>query len=142
MLAAPLSDRFSLLTAGLAAREWRWLGAIALEHGLSRGVLLALAGEGFEAPVLDTWLKRSVAAGLLVAVGPTRALSLTSAPSREPGYSVHPDLAQLVLRELARRDGLSSLALATHGLLGGRSVSGLGLALQLGDYRTFFNPKR
>ncbi len=137
MLAAPLSDRFTLLTAGLATREWRWLGAVALEHGLSRGVLLALAGEGFDGRVLDAWLKQTVAAGLLLSVAPTRALSLTSAPSREPGYAVHPDLAQLVLRELKRRDALSNLALATHGLLGGRSVSDLGLALQLGDYRTF-----
>ena len=85
VLASPLSDRFSLLTAALAPREWRWLGAVALEHGLSRGVLLALAGEGADGKVLDAWLKQSVATGLLLAVGPTRALSLTSAPSREPG---------------------------------------------------------
>jgi superfamily II DNA or RNA helicase len=137
VLASPLSDRFSLLTAGLSAREWRWLGAVALEHGLARGVLLALAGEGFDGKLLDAWLKQSVAAGLLVSVGPTRALALTSAPSREPGFAVQPELAQLVLRELARRDALSAIALATHGLLGGRSVSDLGLALQLGDYRTF-----
>jgi len=137
VLASPLSDRFSLLTAGLSAREWRWLGAVALEHGLARGVLLALAGEGFDGKVLDAWLKQSVAAGLLVSVGPTRALALTSAPSREPGFAVQPELAQLVLRELTRRDALSAIALATHGLLGGRSVSDLGLALQLGDYRTF-----
>jgi superfamily II DNA or RNA helicase len=137
LLASPLSDRFSLLTAGLSARDWRWLGAVALEHGLARGVLLALAGEGFDAKLLDAWLKQSVANGLLVSVGPTRALALTSAPSREPGFAVHPELAQLVLRELKRRDALSAIALATHGLLGGRSVSDLGLALQLGDYRTF-----
>ena len=137
MLASPLSDRFSLLTAGLSAREWRWLGAVALEHGLSRGVLLALAGEGFDGMLLDAWLKQSLGAGLLVSVGPTRALSLTSAPSREPGFALQPELAQLVLRELTRRDALSAIALATHGLLGGRSVSDLGLALQLGDYRTF-----
>ncbi len=137
MLASPLSDRFSLLTAGLGPREWRWLGAVALEHGLARGVLLALAGEGFDGKLLDTWLKQSVTAGLLVSVGPTRALALTSAPSRESGFAVHPELAQLVLRELKRRDELAAIALATHGLLGGRSVSDLGLALQLGDYRTF-----
>jgi hypothetical protein len=88
VLASPLSDRFSLLTAGLSAREWGWLGAVALEHGLARGVLLALAGEGFDAKLLDAWLKQSVAAGLLVSVGPTRALALTSAPSREPGFAV------------------------------------------------------
>jgi superfamily II DNA or RNA helicase len=132
-----LSDRFSLLTASLSPGEWRGLGAIALEHGLARGVLLALAGEGADGKLLDAWLKRSLAAGLLVSVGPTRALALTSAPSREPGFAVHPELAQLVLRELTRRDALSAIALATHGLLGGRSVSDLGLALQLGDYRTF-----
>jgi superfamily II DNA or RNA helicase len=137
VLASPLSDRFSLLTAGLQPREWRWLGAIALEHGLSRGVLLALAGEGFDAKLLDAWLKQSVSAGLLISVGPTRALALTSAPSREPGFAVHPELSQLALRELTRRDALSAIALSTHGLLGGRSVSDLGLALQLGDYRTF-----
>jgi superfamily II DNA or RNA helicase len=136
VLAAPLSDRFSLLTAALGVREWRWLGAVALEHGLSRGVLLALAGEA-DAKALDSWLKQSVQAGLLVAVGPTRALSLTSAPSRESGHAVQPELAQLVLRELGRRDALRDIALATHGLLGGRSVSDLGLALSLGDYRTF-----
>ena len=49
VLATPHSDRFSLLTAGLGAREWRLLGALALEHGLSRAVLLALAGEGADA---------------------------------------------------------------------------------------------
>jgi superfamily II DNA or RNA helicase len=137
VLASPLSDRFSLLTAGLSVREWSWLGAVALEHGLARGVLLALAGEGFDGKVLDAWLKQSVGSGLLVSVGPTRALALTSAPSREPGFALNPDYSQLVLRELARRDALSPIALATHGLLGGRSVSDLGLALQLGDYRTF-----
>jgi len=144
LLAAPLSDRFSLLTAGLGLREWRWLGALALEHGLSRGVLLALAGEA-DGKSLDAWLKQGVQAGLLAAVGPTRALSLTSAPSRESGYAVGPGLAQLVLRELSRRDALRDIALATHGLLGARSVSDLGLALQLGDYRTFvrrFSPER
>lgn len=137
LLASPLSDRFSLLTAGLSAHEWRWLGAVALEHGLARGVLVAMAGEGADLKPLDAWLKQSVAQGLLVSVGPTRALALTSAPSREPGFAVHPELSQLVLRELTRRDALSAIALTTHGLLGGRSVSDLALALQLGDYRTF-----
>lgn len=137
MLAAPFSDRLSLLTAGFEPREWRWLGALALEHGLTRAVLLALAGENFDGKALDAWLKRGVASGLLLVVGPTRALNLTSAPSRESGFAVDPGLAQLVLRELQRRGSLSSLALATHALLGARSVSDLGLALQLGDYRTF-----
>ena len=137
MIAAPLSDRLSLLTAGSKTLEWRWLGAIALEHGLSRGVLLALAGEAPDAKALDAWLKQSVAAGLLVSVGPTRALSLTSAPSREPGYALPTELGQLVLRDLTRRGALQDIALATHNLLGGRSTADLGLALQLGDYRTF-----
>ncbi len=137
MIAAPLSDRFSLLTARSKPLEWRWLGAIALEHGLSRGVLLALAGEVPDGQALDLWLKQSVAAGLLMSVGPTRALSLSSAPSREPGYALEPELGQLVLRELTRRGALQEIALATHGLLGGRSVSDLALALQLGDFRTF-----
>jgi superfamily II DNA or RNA helicase len=137
VLAAPHSDRFSLLTAGLAAREWRLLGALALEQGLARGVLLALAGEGADGKALDAWLKHNVASGLLLSVAPTRALSLTSAPSRESGYAVHPDFAQLVMRELQRSGALQNIALATHGLLGGRSVSDLALALQLGDFRTF-----
>ncbi len=137
MIAVPHSDRFSLLTGRASALEWRWLGAIALEHGLSRGVLVALAGEGADLKAMDAWLKQSVASGLLLSVGPTRALSLSSAPTREPGFSLAPDMSQLVLRELARRGALQEVALATHGLLGGRSVSDLGLALQLGDYRTF-----
>jgi superfamily II DNA or RNA helicase len=110
---------------------------MALEHGLARGVLVALAGENADTRGLDAWLKQAVASGLLVGVGPTRALALTAAPSREPGYSVHPELWQLVLRELSRRGALEPIALATHGLLGGRSVSDLSLALQLGDYRAF-----
>lgn len=137
MLAQPLSDRFTLLTAGLTAEQWRWLGAIALEHGLSRGVLLALGGVNADPKPLDGWLKHSVTSGLLVTVGPTRALSLTSAPSREPGYALGSELAQLVLRELTRRGTLQEVALATHGLLGGRSVSDLALALQLGDLKSF-----
>ncbi|HYQ18796.1 MAG TPA: hypothetical protein VEQ58_23635, partial [Polyangiaceae bacterium] len=137
MIAAPLSDRFSLLSAGLTSLQWRWLGAIALEHGLSRGVLVALSGENPDVKALDAWLKQSSASGLLMSVGPTRALSLTSAPSREPGYALSPDLGQLVLRSLTRRGALQDIALSTHNLLGGRSVSDLGLALQLGDYRTF-----
>jgi superfamily II DNA or RNA helicase len=137
VIAAPLSDRFSLLTARSSALEWRWLGAIALEHGLSRSVLAALAGDQPDGKALDAWLKNGVASGLLLSVGPTRALSLSSAPSREPGYSLEPVVGQLVLRELTRRGALQPIALATHGLLGGRSVSDLGLALQLGDYRTF-----
>jgi hypothetical protein len=137
VIAQQLSDRFSLLTAGLKAEQWRWLGAIALEHGLSRSVLLALGGEALDPKALDAWLKQSLTAGLLVPVGPTRALSLTSAPSRESGYALGPALGQLVLRELTQRGALKDLALATHGLLGARSVSDLGLALQLGDYRTF-----
>ncbi len=137
VIAPQLSDRFSLLSVGLTAEQWRWLGAIALEHGLSRSVLLALSGEAADPKSLDAWLKQSSTAGLLVSVGPTRALSLTSAPSREPGYALGPELGQLVLRELSRRGLLKDLALATHGLLGARSVSDLALALQLGDYRTF-----
>lgn len=135
--AAPWLDRFDLLTQGFAAPEWRLLGAIALEHGLSRSVLLAVSGAGPDNKELDAWLARSVANGLLVAVGPTRALALTSAPSREPGYSVAPNLGQLVLRELSRRGQLKDLAAQTQQLLGGRSVSDLSLALQLGDYRSF-----
>jgi superfamily II DNA or RNA helicase len=135
--AAPHSDRFSLLTGRASPLEWRFLGAIGLEHGLSRGVLVALAGEGADTKALDAWLKQSVTSGLLRAVGPTRALSLSNAPTREPGYSLAPDMAQLVLRDLARRGALQDVALATHGLLGGRSVSDLGLALQLGDYASF-----
>jgi superfamily II DNA or RNA helicase len=135
--AAPHSDRFSLLTGRATPLEWRLLGAVGLEHGLARGVLVALAGEGADVKALDAWLKQSVTSGLLRAVGPTRALSLTSAPTREPGYALAPDVAQLVLRELARRGVLQDVALATHNLLGGRSVSDLGLALQLGDYRSF-----
>ncbi|MDF3069647.1 MAG: SNF2-related protein [Polyangiaceae bacterium] len=137
VIAVPHSDRFSLLTGRASELEWRWLGAIGLEHGLSRGVLVALAGEGADTKALDAWLKHSVTSGLLRAVGPTRALSLSSAPTREPGYALAPDMAQLVLRALARRGALQEVALATHGLLGGRSVSDLGLALQLGDYRSF-----
>jgi superfamily II DNA or RNA helicase len=135
--AAPVFDRFSLLTQGLTQAQWRLLGAIALEHGLSRSVLVALWGAAGETKVLDAWLERAVSGGLLVAVGPTRALSLTSAPSRESGYSVKPELAQLVLRELTRRAVLGDVAIATQGLLGGRSVSDLSLALQLGDLRGF-----
>ncbi len=135
MLAEQLSDRLSLLTAGFGPREWRWLGALALEHGLARGVLAALAPDGEGG--LDGWLKQGVGSGLLISVGPTRSLALTSAPSRESGYAVHPELWQLVLRELSRRGALEEIALATHGLLGGRSVSDLTLALQLGDYRAF-----
>jgi superfamily II DNA or RNA helicase len=135
--AAPLFDRFGLLTQGLLPVEWRLLGAIALEHGLSRSVLLALAGATPDVRAIDAWLERSVSRGLLVAVGPTRALSLTSAPSREPGFAVHPTLGQLVLRELSRRAVLGDIARATQELLGARSVSDLALALQLGDYRAF-----
>jgi superfamily II DNA or RNA helicase len=137
VIAQPLSDRFSLLSAGLTAEHWRWLGALALEHGLSRGVLLALAGSTADARALDAWLAQGVTGGLLVSVGPTRALSLTSAPSRESGYALGPELGQLVLRELTRRGSLREIALATHDLLGGRSVSDLALALQQGDYRAF-----
>jgi superfamily II DNA or RNA helicase len=135
--AAPVFDRFSLLTQGLTPAQWRLLGAVALEHGLSRSVLVALWGAALDLKVLDGWLEQAVSRGLLVAVGPTRALSLTSAPSRESGYSVKPELAQLVLRELSRRAVLGDVAIATQGLLGGRSVSDLSLALQLGDLRGF-----
>jgi superfamily II DNA or RNA helicase len=135
--ASPLSDRFSLLTAGLGAREWRWLGALALEQGLTGSVLVALAGPTADAKELDVWTKRAVAQGLLVAVGPTRARGLSSAPSREPGFVLEPELGQLVLRELVRRGQLETVARATHGLLGGRSVADLTLALQLGDLRAF-----
>lgn len=137
MQASPLSDRFSLLTAGLGAREWRWLGALALEQGLTGSVLVALAGPTADAKELDVWTKRAVAQGLLVAVGPTRARGLSSAPSREPGFVLEPELGQLVLRELVRRGQLETVARATHGLLGGRSVADLTLALQLGDLRAF-----
>jgi hypothetical protein len=69
----------------LSSENWRLLGAIALEQGLSRSVLAYLSG--VEAPYgreagpravadrLDGWLRESTAAGLLVSVGPTRALS-------------------------------------------------------------------
>ncbi|HEY6077362.1 MAG TPA: hypothetical protein VIW29_01075, partial [Polyangiaceae bacterium] len=155
MSALPHPDRFSLLVAGLDPGQWRLLGALALEQGLARGVLVALdvaASGAPPAPVpapgmtpgatprtvaLDAWLKRAVTSGLLVAVGPTRALGLTSAPSREAGYAVAPELGQLVLRELARRGTLTDIARATHDLLGGRSVSDLALSLSLGDYRGF-----
>jgi superfamily II DNA or RNA helicase len=144
--ALPHPDRFSLLVAGLEPGQWRLLGALALEHGLARGVLVALDAVPGAPPVvgptprsiaLDAWLKRAVGSGLLVTVGPTRALGLTSAPSREAGYAVAPDLAQLVLRELARRGTLPDIARASRDLLGGRSVADLSLALSLGDYRNF-----
>jgi hypothetical protein len=133
VLAAPLQDRFSLLTAGLGVQRWRLLGAIALEQGLSRGVLLALSGEGADGKVLDAWLAEAVASRMLVAAAPTRVLGLTQAPNREPGYAVSPELAQLVLRELARQGALPDIARATHDVLGGRSVCDLALALTLGD---------
>jgi superfamily II DNA or RNA helicase len=136
--AAPVVDRFGLLTQGLTPTEWRLLGALGLEHGLARSVLAALwGGDGTNVQALEGWLERGVARGLLVSVGPTRALGLTSAPSRESGYALKADLAQLVLRELSGRDALKDIALATQQLLGGRSVSDLGLALQLGDLRAF-----
>ncbi|HKY39692.1 MAG TPA: DEAD/DEAH box helicase [Polyangiaceae bacterium] len=137
MTAAPLQDRFSLLSAGLSSRQWRLLGAIALEQGLSRGVLLALSGEGADAKVLDAWLNRAVASGLVVPVGPTRTLSLTQAPHRESGYAPSPELGQLVLRSLAQRGSLPEIARVTHDLLGARSVGDLALALVSGDYTTF-----
>ncbi|HVY32162.1 MAG TPA: DEAD/DEAH box helicase [Polyangiaceae bacterium] len=145
MQATLLSDRFSLLTAGLSALHWRYLGALALEQGLASSVLLALAGPTADTKELDAWTKRAVARGLLLAVGPTRARGLSSAPSREPGFALEPELGQLVLRELARRGHLQEVARATYGLLGARSVADLALALTLGDFRAFsqrFSPER
>jgi superfamily II DNA or RNA helicase len=113
------------------------LGALALEQGLARGVLLALSGPNADGRALDVWLKQAVASGLLLSVGPTRVLSLSSAPSREPGYALPAELGQLVLRELARRGALPEIARATRELLGGRSVAELSLRLASGDYAGF-----
>ncbi|HYO97572.1 MAG TPA: SNF2-related protein, partial [Polyangiaceae bacterium] len=139
MSVTALQERLDLLTRGFDDGDWRRLGAIAVERVLGQGVLDRLDGPrptAVAASGTASWLARARGTGLLVAGRAVRPLVL-SASGREPGYALHPELRELVLRKLASEQRLESIALATRALLTVRSVSALSVALQKGQLERF-----
>ena len=138
-----LKLRFQFLTAGFSPRDFRLLGALALELELTNGQFSALKSaqplaerradskSAARHALLDSWS----ASGLVY-----RSES-SQRPRRralfEPVYGVEPEYRQLVLRKLTADGLLDDLALETHRALEGRSIAPLFVALQQGDLLSF-----
>lgn len=110
--------------------DWRVLGAIALEQGMSRSAALAMCADAASGEAL---LSRALSAGLMSAT----AAKASPNWKREQGVGLEPAAEQLVLRELTRRGELIVVAERCAKLLGARSAAAPNVALQLGDFPRF-----
>ncbi len=159
--------RLEFLTRRLSRAEWRLLGAIAMERELGLTQIVRLAGTfgvlertrpklsvgGSAAPRLARGLPEPIASrarpspmpeldewresGLLVDAGIAKGPSLSRTGTVEPAYAVDTDFRQLVMRQLASQGELASVAEATHGLLGDRSLGLFAVLLQTGRLLDF-----
>jgi SNF2-related domain/Helicase conserved C-terminal domain len=124
-----LKQRFEAASAGFGAQDWTLLGAIAAELALPQSAIEQLSpAPAMPAPL---WLKRAQTEGWIITARLPRSGSL------KPHFTVHPDLEQLVLRQLADSGELERIGAALRVLLGARSVSDLTLALHSGGLDEF-----
>ncbi len=120
------SDAYYEMRRTTSRKAWSIWAGLAAERRLGVSVLQKLGGSPEE---IASWC----AAGILIASGEVRPLSIARSGLSEPAYEIAPALRQRVLREAQKRGVLGPVTLQTAELLGQRSEAALVRKVEAGS---------